>query len=57
MAANDEMICSEVHTFTTNSITVKQLNTKISRFRFSNPLKKVELSTSCQQEKVSISRL
>jgi predicted nicotinamide N-methyase len=48
MAAPDELICSEVHTFT-NSSASESSCTNISRFTFSNPLRKV--NQACQLEK------
>ena len=64
MAESDELVCSEVHTFTTNSNRdeastnsseeagtniSQEAGTNLSKFSFSNPLRKA----SCQQEKVS----
>ena len=38
MAASDELICSEVHTFTDSKLSDSSA-TRVSQFRFANPLR------------------
>ena len=41
MAGHDELICSEVHTFTSSN---KEKDSSVSTFTFVNPIKKTQAS-------------